>query len=236
MARHARLKKANAGPVVRLLFKLERAAVLHELSEFTWVAPAQFLKRRLNLLFLDVVVLFILAPTRQALPRQRASHEVEQDVTDRLEVISARLLNAFVGRDGSVAGRAGEVLAVLVGDVFSLAVFVALSQAEIDDIDVVTSSFSSSDQKVVRFDVSVDNAFLMDLFDASDHLHSDLQNRLQIELPLARLEQVLQRRAKQVHHHHVEVLVGNRTVCPNVVERWHACCTQNELLAQWFHK
>ena len=58
--RHTTLEETNASPVVWLLLKFERAAILHELTELRWVATAQFLQRRFNLLLLDVVVLFIL--------------------------------------------------------------------------------------------------------------------------------------------------------------------------------
>ena len=69
MARQATLEEVKAGPVVGLLFELEASAVLHELTELTWVASTQLLQRSLNLLFLDVVVLFVLGATRETLPR-----------------------------------------------------------------------------------------------------------------------------------------------------------------------
>ena len=60
MPLHATLEKANASPVVRLLLELESAAILHELTELGRVPAAKLLERRLNLLLLDIVVLFIL--------------------------------------------------------------------------------------------------------------------------------------------------------------------------------
>ena len=40
----ARLKEANASPIVRFLLELEGAAVLHELSEFRRVSTAELLQ------------------------------------------------------------------------------------------------------------------------------------------------------------------------------------------------
>lgn len=88
MSLHATLEKSNAGTIVGFLLKLELAAVLHELAELIWVAAAQFFQTGLYLLFLDVVVLLVFASARQALPRQRALHEIDQHVTNCLEVIA----------------------------------------------------------------------------------------------------------------------------------------------------
>ena len=60
MPLQAALEKAHARPVVRLLLELECTAVLHELTELRGVTAAQLFQRRLDLLFLDVIVLFIL--------------------------------------------------------------------------------------------------------------------------------------------------------------------------------
>ena len=60
MTLHAALKEGEAGAVVWLLLELERAAVLHVLTEFARVSPTELLERGFNLLFLDVVILFVL--------------------------------------------------------------------------------------------------------------------------------------------------------------------------------
>lgn len=58
---HAVDEETFACAVVRLLLKLQAAAVLHELSEFGRVATAQLFQRRFNLLFLNGIVLLVLA-------------------------------------------------------------------------------------------------------------------------------------------------------------------------------
>lgn len=76
VAPHAVDEKAFAGAIVWLLLEFEAAAVLHELTELAWVAAAQLLKRRFNLLLLNGVVLFVLAAAGKTLPWQRALNQV----------------------------------------------------------------------------------------------------------------------------------------------------------------
>ena len=46
---------------------------------------------------------------------------------------------------------------------FTIRVLVALSETEIDDENVVFVSVVSSDQKVIRFDISMNDSFFVDL-------------------------------------------------------------------------
>jgi hypothetical protein len=87
-------------------------------------------------------------------------------VADRLQIISARLLDTLVRVDRRVARRAGQVLAVLVGDVFALAVFKALSESEVNDVDLVFGLVRSPNQKIVRLDVAVNYPLLVHLLNA----------------------------------------------------------------------
>ena len=57
---HAAFEEIDTSAVVRFLFELERAAILHELPELARVSPAKLLERRLNLLLLDIVILLVL--------------------------------------------------------------------------------------------------------------------------------------------------------------------------------
>jgi len=54
------------------------------------------------------------------------------------------------------------------------------------------------------------------------HLLGDKKHSFQVERALARLEKVFKRWAKQVHHHHVEMLVRNRVVRANVIQTRNA--------------
>ena len=128
-------------------------------------------------------------------------------MTDSLEIVSPGLLNTLVGSNGGISGSSSEVLAVLVGDVFALGVLVALGETEIDDIDVVAGGVLTTDQEVVRLDVSVDDPLIVHFFNALDQLDGDHQDGFQIEIALARREEILEGGSEQVHHHHVELVV-----------------------------
>ena len=69
---HAALEEAEHVLVVGVLGELELAAVVHELAELLGVALAQLVHSDLQLLLLDVVVLFVLRPARETLPREAA--------------------------------------------------------------------------------------------------------------------------------------------------------------------
>ena len=132
------------------------------------MAAAELLEGRLNLLLLDVGVLFILGAAWKSLPGELALEEVQNDVTDGLQVVSSGLLNALVRRNGGVSGRASKILAVLVGNVLTLTVFVAFGEAEVDNVDLVASGFGAADQEVVGFDISVDDPLIVHFLDATD--------------------------------------------------------------------
>ena len=70
---------------------------MHEFLELFWLVLAQILDRSFFLLLFDICVLLRLGSTWQTLPRERSFQEVKDDVTDGLQVISPRLLNALVG-------------------------------------------------------------------------------------------------------------------------------------------
>ena len=143
-------------------------------------------------------------------------------MADGLEVIAPRLLDALVRGDGGVSGRASQVLSVLVGDVLALAIFVALGEPEVDDVDVVAGRLGASNQEVVRLDITVDDPLFMHLLNSLNQLDADQEARLEVESSLAGREEVFKRRSKQVHHHDMEVLVRSGTICADVVKSRHA--------------
>ena len=64
-----------------------------------------------------LLVLHLLGIGAQALPGQAASQEVHENVSQRLQVVAAALLDAQVVVDGRVARRTREVLVLAVHDV-----------------------------------------------------------------------------------------------------------------------
>lgn len=76
--------------------------------------------------------------------------------------------DAQVGVDGGVAGGAGEVLVLAVGNVLvGAGVAVLLGQAEVDDVDQV-ALLAQAHQEVVGLHVSVDEVLGVDVLDAAD--------------------------------------------------------------------
>jgi len=66
---HALVKQTQSVFVVRLLFELQTAAVLHVLLKLNRAAAAQIVERRLQLLLFDVLVLLVLVLAGKVLPR-----------------------------------------------------------------------------------------------------------------------------------------------------------------------
>lgn len=62
-----------------------------------------------------------------------------------------------------------------------------------------------ADQKVVWFDIPVEEAALMDELDSLEHLNSKHKDSLEAKLAPTILVKVLKRRPKQIHDEHIEV-------------------------------
>ena len=163
---HAAFEQPEHVLVIGVLGELELSAVVHELAELFGVALAQLVHGDLELLLLDIVVLFILRPSRETLPRETAAQEVQQYVPDCLEVVTARLLVTNVRVDARIPRSTRQVLPLSERNVLPVRVLVALGETEINDVDIVLAVVITSNQEVIRLDVSVDDAFLVDLLDA----------------------------------------------------------------------
>ena len=69
------------------------------------------------LLFYAIILVVLVFASLQSHPWQIALQKIEQDVTNRFEVISARLLDTDVSIDRGVTRRARQRLPVPVGNV-----------------------------------------------------------------------------------------------------------------------
>jgi hypothetical protein len=118
------------------------------------------------------------------------------------------LTNAQMSVDAGITGSTSQVLILTVWDVeMSLGVTVLLGQTKVNDIDLVTT-LADAHQEVVWLDVTMDEGLGVDVLDAGDELISQQQNRLQRELAVAEVEQVLQAGAEKVKHHSIVVTFG----------------------------
>jgi len=126
----------------------------------------------------------------------RSSQEVEEDVSESLEIVPPRLLSTQMGVDRHVPSRSTETLSLTIRDVLCfestpghegdqllgcrqllegsrltlrLGISVLLGHSEIDDVNGVGSLRSrSTDEEVVRLDVSVDEVLLVDGLDSGE--------------------------------------------------------------------
>jgi hypothetical protein len=86
-------------------------------------------------------------------------------MADCLKIIPSRLLIPDVSVDTRITSRACQVLSLSEGDVLTLGVLEALGQPKIDYIDAVLIMLLTSNQEVVRLDVSMDYSLLVDSLD-----------------------------------------------------------------------
>jgi len=106
-------------------------------------------------------------------------------VANAFKVISSGLLNALVRCNRGISCRTCQVLPILVRDVHTFRVLVALGQSKIDDVDVIARRIRPANQEVVWLDVTMNEAFFVDLLDAADELDGDHEDSLEVELALA---------------------------------------------------
>ena len=71
---------------------------------------------------------------------------------------------------------------------FTITVLVALGKTEIDNVDGVPCMFSSTNEEIVRLNITMDNPFIMYFLDVSYQLNSNHKHRLKIKLAFALLE------------------------------------------------
>ena len=62
-------------------------------------------------------------------------------MSDALQVITSGLLFTLMGRNGGVSGGSSQILAILVGDMISLTIHVALGKTKVDDVHEVAGRF-----------------------------------------------------------------------------------------------
>ena len=107
--------------------------------------------------------------------------------------------------------------------------FVALSKAKVDNINRVFSLVVTTNEEIVRFDISVDDAFLMHSFYSLYHLMKDVKASPEVKLSPAFLKLVLKTLAEQVHHHHMVHFAVLCFLVTNKMQIRH-CCLSSQLM------
>jgi len=86
-------------------------------------------------------------------------------MTYGLKIVSSRLLITNVGVDAGITSCSCKVLSLSKGNMLSIRIFVAFGQTKVNNVDVIFSGFSTTNQEVIWLNISVNNSFLMDLLD-----------------------------------------------------------------------
>lgn len=191
--------------VVGCVFKAEVADVGEVLAKLFGEALAEVLDGGGLLLLTNLFILLLVGSSLETLPRQTTAEEVHEDVTEGLEIVSARLLTSQVGVDTHITGGTGERLALTVGDVlFRLRVSVLLGHAKVNDVNNVGGfGAGTTNDEVVGLDVTVNEVSLVYRLDAGEHLLGDHDDGLDGESATAVVEEVFKRRSEEVNDENV---------------------------------
>lgn len=110
--------------------------------------------------------------------------------------------------DGSIAGSAGQVLVLTVRNVeVRLRITVLLGQAEINDVDLI-AALADAHEEVIGLNVAVNERLGVDVLDTRDELVGQQKDRLQRELAVAEVEEILQAGSKKIEHHGIVVTLS----------------------------
>lgn len=198
---------------VGLGLELEGAAVGEVLGELGRAALAKGRNGDGLLLLHNELVLLGGRLGLEALPREAALEEVDEDVADGLEVVTAGLLDAKMVVDGGITGRTGQGAALALGNVLQGAgVTVPLGQTKVDAVDEVAGPAASVGDEVGGLDITVDEMAGVHQLDALQHLVGDHEDRLEGEPAAALVELILEGGAEEVHHHEVVRVLGAKVV------------------------
>lgn len=187
-------KKLSEVVVIGGIFETKVSDVRQVLVELLWEAFAKILDGSSLLLFTNLLILLLVSSSLQALPGKATAKEIHEDVAESLEIVSSRLFASKMGIDTHVTGSTGQRLSLAVGDVLlGLGVSVLLGHAKINHVDDIGClGTRSSDQEVVRFDITVDEVLFVYRLDSRKHLFGDHDNSLNRESASAVVEKIFQ--------------------------------------------
>ena len=88
-------------------------------------------------------------------------------MTNSLQIISSRLLDAFVRRDRGVPCCACQIFAIFIRNVLALAVLVAFCETKVNDVNIVACCVLATDQKIVRLYVAMNDPLFVYFLNSS---------------------------------------------------------------------
>jgi hypothetical protein len=198
---------------VRLGLELEGTAVGEVFGKLRRTSLAESGDGDGLLLFHDKLVLLGGRLGLESLPWKSSLEEVNEDVSDGLEIVSAGLFHTQVIVDGCVTRSTRQGSPLALGNVLEgSGVSVSLGETEINAVDKVSVSSSSVRDKVGWLDVTVDQVAGVHEFDTLEHLIGNHEDGLEGESATALVELILERRPEKVHDHEVVRVLGSEVV------------------------
>lgn len=162
--------------VVGLFLELERLHTLEVAMENQAIFPKglnQIVDLRHLLEATDLCVFLSFRVNLDSLPGEFAYQKIQQQIAQRLQIISSALLIALMRRYAGVASSPHQTFAALDCDVLSsLEILVPFCQSEVDDVDCLFIIPTPS-HEIVGLDISVDEPLSMDLLQSGYDLDAD---------------------------------------------------------------
>ena len=194
--------------VVGLVVEAEGTSVVQVDGKLVGKAAAENLGGGSHLLLHDAVILLLLSGSLQTLPRQRATAEVEHNIAEGLHIVSSRLLDTKMGVDGGISSSTSQVLVLSVRDMeVSLGIAVFLGQTKVNNVNLV-AALANAHEEVVWLDITVDEGLGVDVLNSGDELVGEQEDRLQRELSVAEVEEILQAGSEEIQNHGIVVTLS----------------------------
>ena len=115
-----------------------------------------------------------------------------------------------MGVDGCITRSPRQILVLTVWNVkVRLGITVFLGQSEIDDIHLI-STLPNAHQEIVRLDIPMNERFGVDVLDTRDELIGEQEHRLEGELAVAKIEEILQARSEKVQYHGIVITLSSK--------------------------
>jgi hypothetical protein len=164
------VEKADTIFIIWVFIKLETSTILHVLFKFDWVALTKLLKRSLQLLLLDILVLLVFVLSWKVLPWKRASEEIKNNVTNSFEIVPPRLLLTHMRCQTCIPSSSCQIFTFDKWDVLALRILKALGKSKINNVNVVFRKLGSTNQEIVRLNIPMDDSLLMHFLNSLYHL------------------------------------------------------------------
>ena len=198
---------------IGLGLKLETATIGQILGKLRGASLTQGGNRNGLLLLHNELILLSGGLGLESLPGQSPLEEVDEDISDTLEVITSRLLHSQVIVNRGITGSTRQRPPLPLGDMLEgTGVSISFAQSEIDAVDEIARAAASIGDEVGGFDIPVDQVAGVHQLHALQHLIGDHEDGLETEATAAFVELILERGAEQIHHHEVVGVLGAEVV------------------------